>query len=262
MKKILILGIIILILLPVLTMADKNKEEVEILKELLLDLGAEHFETDLVFNGSLKKEFIGEEETRKLGEEILGRFKLQGSEVDPLVERNKKLGQVYHKQVIFEDNYSQVSYSGYDRDNNLISIYLSSYLYEGNSKGETYLCINIIKKDDFLKKNDIIDRIESIYQEHDSVMDASSCLIGTIERKDSKEKLSKDMNRVIRGINGKIISEFEDDMILSYTVFTPRIEKTLTINEKKINLNLAIRYNEYEDVTYLWIGTPIITIGY
>ncbi len=55
MKKILVLGIIILILLPVLTMADKNKEEVEILKELLLDLGAEHFETDLVFNGSLKR---------------------------------------------------------------------------------------------------------------------------------------------------------------------------------------------------------------
>ncbi len=93
-------------------------------------------------------------------------------------------------------------------------------------------------------------------------MDASSCLIGTIEGKDSKEKLSEDMNRVIRGINGKIISEFEDDMILSYTIFTPRIEKILTINEKKINLNLAIRYNEYEDVTYLWIGTPIITIGY
>ena len=29
-----------------------------------------------------------------------------------------------------------------------------------------------------------------------------------------------------------------------------------------MNLNIAIRYNEYEEKTYIWIGTPIITIGY
>lgn len=262
MKKLLILGIIILILLPVLTMADKATEEIDVLKNLLIDLGADHYETDLVFNGSLMKKFIKEKEINEIGERILKKLDIKGYEVDPLVNQDKELGQVYYKQIIFEDNYSQVSYSGYDDDNNLISIYLSSYLYDANSKGETYLCINIVKKDDFLNKNGIMDKIESIYKEYDSIMDTTFCLIGTIKGEHSREKLSKNMNNAIREIKGQIISEFEDDMILSYTVFTPNIEKTLTIDEKKINLNLAMRYNEYEDITYLWIGTPIITIGY
>jgi hypothetical protein len=29
-----------------------------------------------------------------------------------------------------------------------------------------------------------------------------------------------------------------------------------------MNLNIGIRFNEYEGKTYIWIGTPIIAIGY
>ena len=29
-----------------------------------------------------------------------------------------------------------------------------------------------------------------------------------------------------------------------------------------MNLNIVVRNNEYEKKNYIWIGTPIITIGY
>ena len=51
-------------------------------------------------------------------------------------------------------------------------------------------------------------------------------------------------------------------MITSYTVFTPYIDNYIFFFRKRVNLNLAIRYNEYENRTYIWIGTPIITTGY
>ncbi|OZV13462.1 hypothetical protein CIW83_04260 [Tissierella sp. P1] len=50
--------------------------------------------------------------------------------------------------------------------------------------------------------------------------------------------------------------------LVSYTAYTPLIESSIFSGEKKVNLNLAIRYNENEDKTYIWIGTPIITTGY
>ncbi len=53
----------------------------------------------------------------------------------------------------------------------------------------------------------------------------------------------------------------EDD-ILSFSIFTPYIEEYIYTGSRKMNLNIAIRFNEYEDKTYIWIGTPIITIGY
>jgi len=50
----------------------------------------------------------------------------------------------------------------------------------------------------------------------------------------------------------------EDD-ILSFSIFTPYIEQYIYTGSRKMNLNIAIRFNEYEDKTYIWIGTPIIT---
>jgi len=34
------------------------------------------------------------------------------------------------------------------------------------------------------------------------------------------------------------------------------------VNGKKVNMNLAIRYNSYEDRTYIWLATPVITVEY
>ncbi len=262
MKKLGIIGIILIILLPILTSADKVRGDLDIVYDLLKKTGAEFHESDTVTNGVILKKFLEEDEMKELGEEIFNNFQIKGEESHPFVEDRGALGEVYYKQLIFEDKYSQINYSGYDKNQNLISIYLSSYLYEEEIKGETYLSINIIKNDDFFRINDIMDKVESIYHKYDSIMDSTTCLIGTIKGQQPREELSKKIKKIIKDLKGNIIGEYTDDMILSFTAYTPLLKNSLTMKKEKINLNLATRYNEHEDTSYIWIGTPIITIGY
>src|SRR5699024_6729893 len=206
--------------------------------------------------------FIEEEEATRLAEEILSKLKIKGREVDPLVYTEKNKGDIYTKEVIFEKDYSQISYEGFDKDKNHLSIILSSYLNEDDSSGETYLSINIINKDAFSEINGIMGEIKLIFEEYNAVMDTSYCLLAKLEKQYSNKDINGKIYRLTKSLKGNIIDEYADDGMTSYTMYIPNIKEYIEIDKKKINLNIAIRYNEYENNTYLWIGTPIITTGY
>lgn len=261
MKRVFIIAIILCLLIPIFTMADKKYKEFDLLTNVLSDLGGESFQADIVTNGIILDRFIERKEMEQLGGEILLKLGILGSEVDPLIAGNSASKNTYTKEVIYESDYSQIIYSGYDDNDNIVSIFLSSYIYEGKL-GETYLCINVIKDGDFSGINDIIEDIDLVFEKYDASMEMISCIIGLLEGHYSRDHITANINKALKAIKGSIIEEFSDGWVSSYTIYTPSINKYLTIDKKKINLNLAIRYNEYEDNTYLWIGTPIITTGY
>lgn len=261
MKKIVIIGIIIILLLPIFTAADMKHEEIDILSNILEDFQGEFVEGDIVFNGMILDEFIGQDQMDKIGREVVKELNIVGKEIDPYISQ-KLIGDYYAKEIIFEEDFSQINYYGYDKEKNQISINLNSYFNSEEKKGETYLCINIVKDDDFSKINDIIDRVESIFVKYNTDMEMTSCIIGSIDGKVSQKNMTNKVHKALKNIKGDRIDKYSDDALLSYTVYTPYIDSHMLINEEKINLNIAIRYNEYENKTYLWIGTPIITTGY
>ena len=120
----------------------------------------------------------------------------------------------------------------------------------------------MINKEHFLTNNDIINSVESIFTEYDSFMEITSSIIGYIDGNACNDEIEKKAIRALRRLKGNTVETFKDVNLLSYTAYTPRIVENISIGEKKINLNLAIRYNDYEDKTFIWIGTPIITSGY
>ena len=60
MKKIIMYGIILSLLLPVITEAERKYDESELLWNFMDALGGECLESDYVFNGLILKEFVGE----------------------------------------------------------------------------------------------------------------------------------------------------------------------------------------------------------
>ncbi|MGO1468540.1 MAG: YwmB family TATA-box binding protein [Tissierella sp.] len=262
MKKTIIFGLILILMLPFFSKADNSKDDLDVLEEILYDLEGQPTEVDIAFNGVIDDKFLGEKDISKLGEKLISEIGLVGEEVDPFILQEIDLNEYYSKMIIFEDNFSQINYDGYDIDENKISINLNSYLDEEMDKGETTLSISIIKNDCFFEKNDIIDKIEDIYKEFNCEVDVTSCLIGKIEGLSSKGDYVDKLNDSLENIKGNIVDEFSEEQFSSYTIYSPLIENYLTINKKKININLSMRYNRDEDYTYLWIGTPIITAGY
>lgn len=262
MKKIILFGIILSLLLPTMTIGENKYNEQELLCNMVKDLGGECVELDSVFNSVILNRFLEEEEMVLLAEDIKIKLGIIGTEIDPLIVYEKLPEKYYAKEIIFDEDFSQITYYGSDIYKNSITMIISSYFDKDISKGETYLCINIVKDSDFLKNNDIIESIAKIFKSYDNPVEVSTNLVGEIQGDYSYNIMKNKLNKTLKKYRGNVIEEYTDESLLSLTAYTPLIEEYLLVGEKKINLNLAIRYNKYEDKMYIFIGTPIITNGY
>lgn len=262
MKKFILTAIILIILFRTNIIAENKFEDGQVLRSILSDLDAEQIEEDISINAKILDEFTYENEMKELGEMIKNRVGLVGVEIDSLIEYDILPKKFFTKTVIFEEDYSQINYSGFDRNKNRIEIFLSSYLDKEMDLEETYLYINIIKSKHFDWKNDTIENIKDIFEEFDGEVEITTCVLGDFSGKLGYNNIEEKINNIEAKYNIGILEKFTENNLNSYTMYTPLIKQVLIIDKKKINLNLAIRYNVYEDKTYIMIGSPIIANGY
>lgn len=249
MKKIILFVLIIICLLPVLTKAEDNIGEEEVLLSMLETLGGDFYQGDISANGIIVDKFLSLKELKDLGQDIVDNLS---------IDRLK----IIDSEEIDNLDYRQINLYLYDNDKNPITIIISSYSNPEENNEKTYLYINYIKKENFVEINDIIMKIKNIYLEKNKKVEITTCLIGTISGKFIEEDIVEKMTKAIYKINGEIVDEYKDSNLISYTAYTDNIDKKIFAGEDRINLNIALRYNEYDDQTLMWIGTPIITSGY
>ena len=260
MKKVILFVIIILCLIPVLTQATETKSQEEILYSVLENLEGKYVEGDISANGLLLENFLNIEELDNLGQKIVKSIGIVGKE---LKKETDNIGKEYYiKEEINDEGYKQLSYFGFDKNNNPLTIILSSYLTQDQTKGETYLYINLIKKEHFLENNDIIEKINNLFSQYEKNVEFTTCLIGSFNGKFNEKEIEKRSLEAIHSLNGKIVDIYKDEQLISYTAYTDYLDYNILAGEDRINLNIALRYNEYDNETLIWIGTPIITSGY
>lgn len=260
MKKVLLFVIIIFCSIPILTQAKDIKSQEEVLLSVLDTIGGEFIEGEISANGLLIEKFLSIEELDKLGQETITTMGLVGIEKNlesDFLEKN-----YYIKQNINDEDYKQINYFGFDKDNNPLTIILSSYVSSDENIGETYLYINLIKEEHFISNNDIINKVENIFEKYKNNVEITSCIIGSFNGKFSEKDVEIKSINAINNVNGKIVDVYKDEQLISYTAYTDSIDNNILAGDEKINLNIALRYNDFDDQTLIWIGTPIITSGY
>ena len=52
----------------------------------------------------------------------------------------------------------------------------------------------------------------------------------------------------------------KDEFSLNIMGFSPLLPEGIEILGQNYNINIVMRYNSEEDKTYLWIGTPVISL--
>lgn len=260
MKKAILFIIIILCLVPVLTQATETKSQDEILYSILKNLEGDYVEGDISANGLLIDKFLSVGELYNLGQEIINSIGMVGKELEK--ETNSISDGYYIKEEINEEGYKQLNYFGFDKNKNPLTIILSSYLTQDQLKGETYLYINLIKQEHFLENNDIIEKVNNLFNQYEKNVEFTTCLIGSFKGKFSEQEIEEKSLEAIHNLNGKIVDIYKDEQLVSYTAYTDYLDYNIFAGEDRINLNIALRYNEYDNETLIWIGTPIITSGY
>lgn len=260
MKKIILFVIILSFLIPILTQAENEYNQEEILLSILNSFDGDFEEGDITINGLIKEEFIFDDELDKLGEEVIKKIGIVGEQADGNIDINGK--EYYLKEKISDEGYNQINYFGFDAHRNPLTIIVSSYFNEISQNGETYLFINLIKKEQFLKNNDIISVAENVFKEYNQPMEITTCILGSFGGRFNKKIIESKFDAAINQFNGIVVDEYMEDNLISYTAYTDFIDKNIFTGEDKINLNVALRYNEFDDKTLIWIGTPIIASGY
>lgn len=264
MKKIFLFVIIVFLLLPTFSVANMKYCEEDILLGILKELKGDFLEAEVNIGGVILDEFISKEKIKEIGMEIKKELKLVGQELDQNQGDLFLDGKYYIVEEIYDEGFNHLAIYGYGEDENPVTIMLSSYSNPDLNIGETTLFINIIKNEKNFDINGIIENVKSIFKAFgkEEEIDISTCVVGTIDEEVDPNLIKENANKAIKKFKGKVVEEYTDSMILSYTIYTPYIENYIFSLEKRVNLNLAIRYNEYENQTYIWIGTPIITTGY
>lgn len=68
--------------------------------------------------------------------------------------------------------------------------------------------------------------------------------------------------RIFKSAGADKVEGMRDGGLVSVSAFSPVIDEAVRVNGKRINLNVAVRYNSYEGKTYIWLATPVITTEY
>ena len=126
-----------------------------------------------------------------------------------------------------------------------------------------YLIITI---EDKTKENSFIpkmqEKIRQISKKNGSSPHINTCLIGWLNGTLRDGEQQDLLQKAFKAIDGTIIDKLETGQLSSYTGFALGIMEWLQVGDQKINLNMAMRYSQYDDRTYVTIGSPIITREY
>ncbi len=108
----------------------------------------------------------------------------------------------------------------------------------------------------FPEKGSDKDEIENVLREIGITM--TGCLPGKLE-KDACRKLADKMAAVVKA---EYVEGVYGGTFAGYSYYTGSCSHSLLVDGKRLNLNVAMRYNEVDNETYLYVGVPLVYQDY
>lgn len=85
---------------------------------------------------------------------------------------------------------------------------------------------------------------------------------GTYKGQLTEEECKTEVDKLLNTLQGKIISQGIVEGNYTTYAYTNLVKDYLTVEDKRVNLNIAFSYDEEENRTNLYIGTPIYNQDY
>lgn len=230
---------------------------------------AEYLQANMNCSGKIVDKFLNMESLLQLGEYVKNNLDITGKKQEQKefsnateTTENKNLEEVYYILKNDSSEYRQITIWGKDKEGRLITIVLTSEKDILSDFEQTCIFIDFIENEEISSIKDTKEKIEELLKKINVETEISTCIIGTFEGQLSSKEIVDKVTIAIGAINGNKVEGLFESSIISVSVYTPNIENYIFTGDSKMNVNISMRYNEYENKTYIWVGTPIITIGY
>ena len=167
-----------------------------------------------------------------------------------------------YREVIEESKITKISIYGQVKDNENISLIMYSYLDQDSNKSKTTVFIDISGNKYSKRTVEIESKLSQALVKQNIKPKITTCIVGAYDGQ-LEDKHKKEIVKKITSLTqAKEVESLVNDDIISYSLYTKNIDNYIYSGTNKINLNIAIRYDEYKNQTYIFIASPIITMGY
>lgn len=164
------------------------------------------------------------------------------------------------EQRVEEEGYNEIIMFVPNEDGNMIVVKLLSTQIVGES--ETYIIVDIVDNKGYKEIVDISNQIENLLKVYGNEVETTINLTGTQLGKLSKIEEKQRQESIFSFLKARKIEVLEEELFTSITAYSPLISSSINYGGKSVNIQLAMRYSEYENKTYLWIANPLITTTY
>lgn len=129
---------------------------------------------------------------------------------------------------------------------------------------QTFLGLRAIRQGGWPELIPYKERIRSEYAQLGAEQDIQffTTLIGTHPANLSHQYRKEVADRIQKAIGARLVETYNEGNLESYSFYSPQLSDRLDVGGNFINLHLAFRYNEFEDQTYVYLGTPVIAPDY
>lgn len=171
----------------------------------------------------------------------------------------------YDTQITNEKGFRQIAVKGNSEEGCRVDIVCQSLKYRDHNYRlleETYLVVDIYGDEGCRGLEKVIRGGYSGFSHFGVDPKASACVIGAYDGELSHRDRTDIVDGVLEKLGGEKIEGIKDNGLLSITGYTPSINTCLPVEGGRININIALRYNQWQGKTYMWLGLPVICIPY
>jgi hypothetical protein len=104
--------------------------------------------------------------------------------------------------------------------------------------------------------------LESLLKNYSEGTTVNICITGSMTGTLDEGEVDAICGKILESAGASKVEGLYENDLVSVSAFSPSIGNTVKVNGKRINLNVAVRYNSYEGKTYIWLASPVITTEY
>lgn len=127
---------------------------------------------------------------------------------------------------------------------------------------EQYIIINMKFKEGIESAVSYKNLIEKIFTKMELKAKTTLNLTGSYNGKLEDSVKDSIVDNLLKAIGGKIVVQKKDSDIYNIYAYTDFVDDFITVEKKKVNVNIAVDYDENTGTTNILLSTPIINTDY
>lgn len=159
---------------------------------------------------------------------------------------------------------TQVNITGVNDRQQVVSIVCQSKGVLNDELGdfESYIVVNVVDHSQNVDGSLFKRQVQDFLQEVGEKPIVAVTYVGSFEGRLESVKMQNICDTMLKSLRGIAVEGIHDEGFVSISGYSVLLGKGIMSGGRQVNIQVAMRYNSYKDRTYIWVGTPIISIEY